>query len=59
MTDRIDLDALAATLGITLRPEWHETIRTNLDISLRMATHVAEFDLDDEADLAPVFTPSV
>lgn len=50
-----DLDALAAALGITLRPEWHGGVRLNLDASLRLAREVAEFPLDDEAELAPVF----
>ena len=55
MTDLPDLDALAATLGITLRPEWHGTVRANLEISLRLANVVMDFPLDDDADLAPVF----
>lgn len=55
MTTPPDLDALATHLGIPLRPEWHDTIRANLEISLRLAKAVAEFPLDDEADLAPVF----
>ena len=55
MTDLPDLDALAATLGITLRPEWHPSVRANLEISLRLANVVMDFPLDDEADLAPVF----
>lgn len=55
LPDLPDLDALAAMTGITLRPEWRETVRMNLEISLRLANVVMEFPLDDEADLAPVF----
>ena len=51
----LDLDALAASLGITLDPEWRAGVRANYEISLRLASLVAEFPLDDEADLAPVF----
>ena len=50
-----DLDALAASLGLTLRPEWRDGVRANYDASLRLASLVAEFPLDDEIDLAPVF----
>ncbi len=57
MDNRPDLDAMAAALGITLDPDWHDAVRTNLDISLRMANQVASFPLDDETDLAPVFHP--
>ena len=60
MSDLPDLDAahletLAALLGIPLLPEWHETVRFNLEVSLRLARAVAEFPLDDEADMAAVF----
>ena len=51
----LDIEALASALDIPVRPEWHETIRLNLDASLRLAREVAAFPLDDEADLAPVF----
>lgn len=53
--DDPELDALAATLGLRLEPAWRDGVRTNLTISLRMASFVAEFPLDDEADAAPVF----
>jgi hypothetical protein len=54
MTDE-QLDALAAALGIPLRPEWRPTVRANLELSLRLGSLVAAFPLDDEAELAPVF----
>ena len=50
-----DIDALAAALGIPLRPEFREGVAANLAVSLRLATLVAAFPLDDEEDLAPVF----
>ena len=55
MPDPIDFLPLAAALGIPLRPEWHDSIRANLEMSLRMAAEVAAFPLDDDLDLAPIF----
>lgn len=55
MTDP-ELDALAAMLGLTLQPGWHDGVRLNLAASLRLAALVAEFPLDDEDDQAPVFS---
>lgn len=51
------IDALAASLGIPLRPEWRAGVRLNYEISLRLANEVAGFPLEDEAELAPVYTP--
>ena len=55
MTELPDIDAFAAMLGITLQPEWHASVRANIEISLRLAGVVMDFPLDDEADMAPVF----
>jgi hypothetical protein len=52
-----ELDALAAAIGITLQPDWRDGVRMNFEVSLRMATMVAAFPLDDEADTLPVYTP--
>jgi hypothetical protein len=49
------LDANAALLGITVAPEWRDTIRLHLRITRDMAQRVSEFPLPDEADAAPVF----
>lgn len=51
------LDTLAASLGIALRPEWRAGVRLNYEVSLRLANELAGFPLDDEAELAPVYTP--
>ena len=53
--DLPDIEVLAATLGIPLRPEWHDTVRQNLAISLRLASLVGEVPLPDDAEPAPVF----
>ena len=55
MTDLPDIEILAAALGIPLRPEWHETIRQNLAVSLRLGALVGEVELPDGLEAAPVF----
>lgn len=45
----------AAALGIPLEEAWMPSIRANLAVSLRLASTVAEFELPDEAEPAPVF----
>lgn len=50
-----DIEALAAALGIPLRPEWHDAIRQNLAITLRLGALFAERPVPDELELAPVF----
>lgn len=54
MTDT-ELDDRAAALGITLQPAWRDGVRTNLDVSVRLATLAAAFPLEDDAAPAPVF----
>lgn len=43
-------------LGVPVRDAWRAAIRLHLETSLDHARNVAEFDLPDEADPAPVFT---
>lgn len=50
------IDASATVLGLTIRPEWRSAVRANLAITFRLGSVVADFDLPDEADPAPVFT---
>lgn len=50
-----DIEALAAALGIPLRPDWHATIRQNLVVSLRLARQVMDEPLPDGLEPAPVF----
>jgi hypothetical protein len=51
------IDAGARLLGIDIRPEWCDSIRLNLAISLGHARTVGEFRLPDEAEPAPIFLP--
>jgi len=57
--DEQDLDAYirtaAAALGIPLEEVWMPAIRANLAVSLRLAASVADFELPDESEPAPVF----
>lgn len=59
MTDDTDLgtwlDAGATQLGITVAPEWRETVLLHLRITSDMAQRIMDFALPDDADAAPVF----
>jgi hypothetical protein len=47
--------AAAMALGIPLEDAWMPSIRANLAVSLRLANIVADFELPDESEPAPVF----
>ncbi len=49
------IDASAAALGLPIEAEWRPGIRSNLQVTLRLANMVAEFPLPDEAEPAPTF----
>ncbi|TMV08292.1 DUF4089 domain-containing protein [Arenibacterium halophilum] len=49
------IDAMAALFGLPIAPEWKPAIRTNLDVTLRMARLVDEFPLPDEIEQANVY----
>ncbi len=55
--DNLDtyIDAAAQALGIPVKPEWTPTIRANLDVTFKLAAIVAEKELPDDAEPAPVF----
>jgi len=50
------IDASATVLGLSIAPEWRTAVRANLAITFRLGSVVADFELPDEADPAPVFT---
>jgi hypothetical protein len=59
--ERIDpldtlIDASARALALPLDPDWKGAVKTNLDVTLRMAAAFADFPLPDDAEPAPVFT---
>jgi 1-carboxybiuret hydrolase subunit AtzG-like len=47
--------AAAAALGLPLQPEWRAAVKANLDVTLKYAALVAEFELRDDAEPAPIF----
>jgi hypothetical protein len=49
------IDASAEALALPIDPAWKPTIKANLQVTLRLAQMVAEFELPDEAEPAPVF----
>jgi len=47
--------AAARALAIAIEPEWMPTVKEHLGVTLRHAKTVAEFDLPEELEPAPVF----
>ncbi len=54
-----DLDEFIATsarvLALPVDPAWYPKIRVNLDATFRLTALVADFQLPDDAEPAPVF----
>ena len=48
--------ASARTLGLPMKPDWLPAVRVNLEVTLKHAALVAEFELPDDAEPAPIFT---
>ena len=51
------LDAAAVLLGLSIEPEWRDTVRLHLRITSDLAHRLMEFPLPDDAEPAPVFRP--
>jgi hypothetical protein len=49
------IEASAAALTLPIEPAWKPTIKASLAVTLQLANFVAEFQLPDEAEPAPVF----
>ena len=49
------IGAAAEALDLPVEPEWKPAVKANLAVTLRLAAMVAEFELPDEAEPAPVF----
>jgi hypothetical protein len=49
------IGAAAEALDLAVEPEWKPAVKANLAVTLRLAQMVAEFELPDEAEPAPVF----
>jgi hypothetical protein len=59
MADAPDLDhfitAAAAALDLPVDDSWRPAIKSNLEVTLRHAKLVADFELPDEAEPAPIY----
>jgi hypothetical protein len=49
------IEAAAAALAIPIQPEWRHEIRANLEVTFKLAALVAEKELPDDAEPAPVY----
>jgi hypothetical protein len=49
------IDAVSKALGLSIADAWKPAVRTNLEISLKLAALVDEFALPDETEPASVF----
>jgi hypothetical protein len=49
------IEAAAEMLGLPLEPQWKQAVKANLMVNLRLGAVVAELELPDEAEPAPVF----
>jgi hypothetical protein len=47
--------ASAQTLGLPMKTDWLPAVRANLDVTLKHAALVAEFELPDYAEPSPIF----
>ena len=47
--------AAAGTLALPIDPAWTPAVRAHLEVTLKFARLVEEFDLPDDAEPAPVF----
>lgn len=50
------IDAVAKALDLTVEEAWRPAIRANLDVSLKLAKLVDDYQLPDETEPASVFT---
>ena len=58
MADPLDyyIDAVAKALALPVEDAWRPAVRANLDVSLRLARLVDEFQLPDETEPASVYS---
>ena len=57
MTDPLDdyIDAVATALALPIEEAWKPAVRTNLEVTLKLARLFDEFPLPDDAEPASVF----
>ncbi len=47
--------AAAHALDLPLEPAWLPAVKANLEVTLRLATVVADFELPDATEPAPIY----
>jgi len=47
--------AAARALDLPLEPAWLPAVKANLEVTLRLATVVADFELPDATEPAPIY----
>ncbi len=47
--------AAARALDLPVEPDWLPAVKANLEVTLRLATVVADFELPDTTEPAPVY----
>ena len=57
-TDALDdfIAASARVLALPVKPEWQPAVKANLEVTLKHAALIAEFELPDDVEPAPIFT---
>ena len=50
------IDAASQLLKLPVKDAWKPAVRANLEVSMRLARQVDEFEFSDEAEPASVFT---
>jgi len=50
------IDAASKILRLPVKDAWKPAVRANLEVSMRLARMVDEFEFSDEAEPASVFT---
>ena len=50
------ITAASRALALPIKPEWQSAVKENLEVTLKHAALVAEFELPDDAEPAPIFT---
>ena len=50
------IDAASKLLRLPVKGAWKPAVRANLEVSMRLARMVDEFEFSDEAEPASVFT---
>jgi Protein of unknown function (DUF4089) len=47
--------AASRALDLPVEPDWLQSVKANLEVTLRLATVVADFELPDTTEPAPVY----